>query len=93
MDEEDKWVKGLPGRNKLRVMGLGGGRDIRVDQSAKVGTLAPVQIKSNLNCHGSCVSTCILMYNENEKKNIEVALNNTYEDNISLKKNPPLGNY
>lgn len=61
-----------------------GGGDIRVNQSAKVGTLAPVQIKSNLNCRETCITTCILMHNENENGNINVALNTTYEDTISL---------
>lgn len=104
MDEEDKWVKGLPGRNKLRVMGLVGGGDIRVDQSAKAATLAPAQIKNISNCHESCITTQILMHNENKtKKNIKVALNTTYEDTISLlvrtiwfcsvKKILSLGNY
>lgn len=68
MDEEDKWIKGLPGRNKLRVMGLVGGGDIRVDQSAKALShqyrLKVNKSKSN----ESCINTCILMHNENEKK-------------------------
>lgn len=59
-----------------------GGGDIRVDQSAQVALLHQYRLK-NLNCHESCITTRILMHNENEKK-IKVALNTTYEDTISI---------